>query len=101
MNYIYKIIFVLLLHFPIYILAQGPGTETIPGTGAPGNQYDTTPPTPCDDVIGSGWETNGCGQDTTGAPGTHVPINDYIPLLALVAITIGGITFYRHQKQII
>ena len=88
MTNIYKIIFIIILNIPISLFSQdGPGAE------AP-------PPLPCNP--GDGWDDNGCDSPTTGGPGSgNVPINDYIPLLALAAITIGGITFYRNQKQII
>ena len=103
MNNIYKIVFIILLNLPISLFSQdgipgGDYNDENPNAGAPGAEL----PIPGDCNGGAGWDDNGCDNETTGGPGNgNVPINDYIPLLALAAITIGGITFYRNQKQII
>lgn len=103
MTNIYKIIFIIILNIPISLFSQDgiPGGDYNggdPNAGGPG--AEAPPPLPCNP--GDGWDDNGCDNETTGGPGNgNVPINDYIPLLALAAITIGGITFYRNQKQII
>ena len=105
MNNIYKIIFIILLNLsPLSIFAQGGIDDGItiapitpPENTGPGSQGEQIP---CPEVPGGGIDdglNNGCYENV--GPG-NVPINDYIPLLALAAITIGGITFYRNQNKL-
>jgi hypothetical protein len=101
MNNIYKIIFIILLNLSaLSLFAQDgidDGDNTVPPIVGPGDSEQI----PCPEIPGGGisdGDSNFCNE--TVGPG-NVPINDYIPLLALAAITIGGITFYRNQRQII
>ena len=105
MNIFKKIFLLTIINFSVLSFAEegwsgggpnGPSEGVGPG-GIPDNPDDCVPIPNVD--IPDGWNST---QNCEGlGPGTHVPINNYIPLLALAAITIGGITFYRNQKQII
>ena len=102
MIYFKKLFLTLIIILPAISFANdmegdlnGPGT----GTNTPGTDIPLVPP--CGDGSqGIPGEETECEDPITNVPGKNVPINDYIPLLALAAITIGGITFYRNQKQL-
>lgn len=103
MIYFKKLFLTLIIILPAISFAndmEGSLYDPNTNTNNVGTDAPTSIPCPGGEEGIPGEETE-CNQPNTNVPGKNVPINDYIPLLALAAITIGGITFYRNQKQII
>ena len=57
--------------------------------------FAVDPPTP----PGGGWEDNG-GDAEPGDGTQKTPIDDYLPILIITAVTIAGIYSYKQRKLI-